>query len=74
MSVADLLDKLDDLVDDAWSLPLSGGKTVVDAEKIRDLLDDIRINILTNNYMKEMDESHLFFLLRTFAMHYVYNL
>lgn len=45
MSVADLLDKLDDLVDDAWSLPLSGGKTVVDAEKIRDIVDDIRISI-----------------------------
>lgn len=45
MSVADLLDKLDDLVDNAWSLPLSGGKTVVDAEKIRDIVDDIRINI-----------------------------
>lgn len=45
MSVADLLDKLDDLVDTAWSLPLSGGKTVVDAEKIRDIVDDIRISI-----------------------------
>ena len=26
-------------------MPLSGGKTVVDAEKIRELVDDIRINI-----------------------------
>lgn len=45
MSVADLLDKLDDLIDEAWNLPLSGGKTVVDAEKIREIVDDIRINI-----------------------------
>lgn len=45
LSVADLLDKLDDLVDEAWSLPLSGGKAVVDAERIREIVDDIRVNI-----------------------------
>ena len=36
---------LDDLLDKSWSLPLSGGRSVVDDEKIRELLDDIRLNL-----------------------------
>lgn len=38
---------LDDLLDKSWSLPLSGGRSVVDDEKIRELLDDIRLNLPT---------------------------
>ena len=40
-----MLDMLDELLDQSWSLPLSGGRCVVDAEKVRDLIDDIRINM-----------------------------
>ena len=38
---------LDELLDKSWSLPLSGGRSVVDDEKIRELLDDIRLNLPT---------------------------
>lgn len=45
MSIEQVLDSLDELLDKAWSLPLSGGRCVVDADKVRDLIDDIRINL-----------------------------
>lgn len=47
MNIEDILDLLDELLDKAWSLPLSGGRCVVDAEKVRDLIDDIRVNLPT---------------------------
>ena len=42
MTVEELLDKIDDMIDNAWSIPLSGGKCTVDADELRDLLDQIR--------------------------------
>lgn len=45
MTIDNVLDVLDELLDKSWSLPLSGGRCVVDAEKVRDLIDDIRINL-----------------------------
>ena len=42
MTTEQLIDKLEDLVDQAWSLPLSGGRSVLDADKVRDLLEDLR--------------------------------
>ena len=39
MNIEDILDLLDDMIDRAWSLPLTGGRCVVDAEKVRELLD-----------------------------------
>lgn len=47
MNIDDVLDALDELLDKSWSLPLSGGRCVVDADKVRDLIDDIRINMPT---------------------------
>lgn len=47
MNIDEVLDVMDELLDKSWSLPLSGGRCVVDAEKVRDLIDDIRINIPT---------------------------
>ena len=47
MNIEEVLDILDELLDKSWSLPLSGGRCVVDAEKVRDLIDDIRINLPT---------------------------
>lgn len=47
MSIEQVLDTLDELLDKSWNLPLSGGRCVVDAEKVRDLIDDIRINLPT---------------------------
>ncbi|MBC8574988.1 ATPase [Yanshouia hominis] len=45
MNIEEILDMLDELLDKSWSLPLSGGRSVVDDEKIRELLDDVRLNL-----------------------------
>ena len=44
-NIEDILEQLDDMLDAAWAMPLSGGKVVVDGEKVRDLLDTIRANL-----------------------------
>ena len=44
-NIDDILEQLDDMLDAAWAMPLSGGKIVVDGEKIRDMIDDIRANL-----------------------------
>ena len=45
MRVEEVLDMLDELLDHSWSMPLTAGRCLVDAEKVRDLIDDIRINL-----------------------------
>ena len=45
MNIEELLDAIDEKLDAAWNLPLTGGRCVVDAEVIRDLIDDIRLNM-----------------------------
>jgi F0F1-type ATP synthase membrane subunit b/b' len=45
MKIDELLNKLDDMVDSAWGLPLSGGRCVLDADKVRDIIDDLRLNL-----------------------------
>ena len=45
MNIEEILDTLDDLLDKSWSLPLSNGRSIVDDEKIRELLNDIRLNL-----------------------------
>ena len=45
MTVDELLEQIDDMIDKAWSFPLSGGKCLVDAERLRDIIDDIRGNM-----------------------------
>ena len=47
MSIEEILDQLDELIDRAWQLPLTGGRCVVDADKVRELLDDVRLNMPT---------------------------
>ena len=47
MSIEEILDQLDELIDRSWSLPLTGGRCVVDAERVRELLDDVRLNMPT---------------------------
>ncbi|HEX2986179.1 MAG TPA: ATPase [Caproiciproducens sp.] len=42
MSVDDLIDELYDMVEKAWSLPLSRGRAVLDGEQVRQILDEIR--------------------------------
>ncbi len=45
MTVEELLEQIDDMLEKAWSLPLSGGKCVVEADRLRDIVDDIRANL-----------------------------
>ena len=45
MNIEEILDMLEELLDRAWNLPLSGGRCVVDAEKVHELVDDIRLNL-----------------------------
>jgi len=45
MTMEELLDQIDDMIDKAWSLPLSGGKCLVEADRLRDIIDDIRANM-----------------------------
>ncbi len=47
MSVEAILDTIDDMLERAWGVPFSGGKCVVNSEKIRDLIDEIRLNLPT---------------------------
>ena len=35
MTVDELLDQIDDMIDKAWSMPLSGGKCLIEADDIR---------------------------------------
>ncbi|MCI1982429.1 MAG: ATPase [Oscillospiraceae bacterium] len=42
MSVDDLIDELDGMVEEAWSLPLSHGRAVLDGAQVRQILDEIR--------------------------------
>lgn len=45
MTINENLDLIDDILDGAWTVPLSGGRCVVDIDKVRDALDDIRLNL-----------------------------
>lgn len=46
MNIDELLDVMDETLEDAFTVPLSG-KRMVDAEKMRDIIDDIRLNMPT---------------------------
>ena len=45
MNVNELLDTIEDAVEEGANVPLSGGKKIVDAEQIRNLLDEVRENL-----------------------------
>ncbi len=44
-NIEEILEQIDDMLDAAWAMPLSGGKVVVDAERMRNMLDAIRANM-----------------------------
>ncbi len=46
MNIDDLLDMMDETLEDAFTVPLTG-KRMVDAEKLRDIIDDVRLNMPT---------------------------
>ena len=42
MNVDDLIDELYDMLEKAWNLPLSRGRTVLDGAQVKEILDEIR--------------------------------
>lgn len=46
MNIDDLLELMDETLDDALTVPLTG-KRMVDVDKMRDIIDDIRLNLPT---------------------------
>ena len=45
MNVEEYLDQLDEMIDKALRLPLSGGKCLLPGEQLRDILDGVRANL-----------------------------
>lgn len=45
MQIEDALNLLDEMMDSAVSVPLTNGKCLVDIDKVRDIIDDIRMNM-----------------------------
>ncbi len=46
MNIDDLLDLMDETLEDAFTVPLTG-KRMVDVDRLRDIIDDIRLNMPT---------------------------
>lgn len=47
MSIDELLYEMEETLEEAFNLPFTGGKRMVDVDKVRDLIDDIRLNLPT---------------------------
>ena len=45
VSVEKLIDELEDTLESAWQLPMSGGKSVLDIKTIRKIIEEIRENL-----------------------------
>ena len=45
VSVETMLENLEEVLEEGMSVPLSGGKRMVDVDAARDIIDDIRINM-----------------------------
>ncbi len=45
MNIEEILNEIDDMLEEAWSLPFSNGKCVVDAQRVKDYIEDIRLNL-----------------------------
>ena len=45
MTIDELLDVMDETLEEGASVPFTGGKRMVDIEKVRDIIDDIRLNM-----------------------------
>lgn len=45
MNIENFLSELDELIERSWTLPLSGGRTVMDADKVKNIIDAIRLHL-----------------------------
>ena len=66
MNISEILEQMEDIMESAWSMPLTGGKSVVDVGQLKDLIHDIRANLpeeirqaqaLMENRQKVLDEA-----------------
>jgi len=46
-NIDSILMMMEEMLDSAWSVPMSHGKSLVDVEKFRELVDDIRLHLPT---------------------------
>lgn len=44
-NVESILDMMAELLDSAWSIPLSGGKSAIEAERFHEMIQDIRLRL-----------------------------
>ena len=47
MNIDELLDLMEETMDEASGLPFSGSKRMVDIDKMRDIIDEVRLNMPT---------------------------
>ena len=45
MDFEEILNALEDLVENSWTLPMSGGRTVVDSAQILEFVKEMRLNL-----------------------------
>ena len=45
MGLDEILDMIDELLEKSWNLPLASNRSVVDIDKIQELLGDVRLNL-----------------------------
>lgn len=61
MDFEEILNALEDLVENSWTLPMSGGRTVVDSAQILEFVKEMRLNLpeeikRSKRIMKERDD------------------
>ena len=44
-NVDSLIDELEDVLESSWHLPLTGGKTIIDSEEVKRIIEDIRLRL-----------------------------
>lgn len=45
MNIDELLNEMEETLEEAMNLPFTGGKRMVDVDRVRDLIDDIRLSL-----------------------------
>ncbi len=62
MSIEDILDDMDELLDQAGAVPFAPHKSIIDGERLRELINDVRMNApqeLKNAKMIEYDRERI---------------
>lgn len=45
MNIDEILNMIDDMLEEAWSIPFSNGRCAVDVQKLKECVDDLRLNL-----------------------------